>query len=42
MVYAAKGTLQIGNGQRLDASVFGDPSEGDLGRSGDRRCCARI
>jgi hypothetical protein len=34
--YAAKGTWQIAAGSRLDASFFGDPSEGDMGpqRSG--------
>jgi hypothetical protein len=34
--YAAKGTWQIANGSRLDASFFGDPSEGENGpqRSG--------
>ena len=29
--YAAKGTWQIGAGQRLDASFFGDPANGDNG-----------
>jgi Carboxypeptidase regulatory-like domain/TonB-dependent Receptor Plug Domain len=29
--YAAKGTLQMGNGHRVDASFFGDPSHGDNG-----------
>jgi Carboxypeptidase regulatory-like domain/TonB dependent receptor-like, beta-barrel len=29
--YAAKGTLELGSGHRLDASFFGDPSHGDLG-----------
>src|SRR5262245_37189713 len=26
--YAAKGTMQLANGQRIDASFFGDPSKG--------------
>jgi outer membrane receptor protein involved in Fe transport len=26
--YAAKGTIQLSNGQRIDASFFGDPSKG--------------
>ncbi len=29
--YAAKGTFEIGNGHRVDASFFGDPSHGELG-----------
>jgi outer membrane receptor protein involved in Fe transport len=29
--YAAKGTFQFGNGQRIDTSFFGDPSHGDTG-----------
>ena len=29
--YAAKGTLQLGSANRIDASFFGDPSHGDLG-----------
>jgi len=29
--YAAKGTLQLGGGHRIDASFFGDPSHGENG-----------
>jgi outer membrane receptor protein involved in Fe transport len=29
--YSAKGTWQVANGQRVDASFFGDPSKGDMG-----------
>ncbi len=29
--YAAKGTVQLGNAHRIDASFFGDPSHGDTG-----------
>ena len=29
--YAAKGTLQLGGGHRVDASFFGDPSHGENG-----------
>ena len=29
--YAAKATARLGNGQRLDASFFGDPSRGVMG-----------
>jgi hypothetical protein len=29
--YAAKGTLQMGGGHRIDASFFGDPSHGENG-----------
>ena len=29
--YAAKGTLQMSGGHRVDASFFGDPSHGDNG-----------
>jgi hypothetical protein len=29
--YAAKGTLEVGSGNRVDASFFGDPSHGETG-----------
>ncbi len=29
--YAAKGTLEVGSGHRVDASFFGDPSHGETG-----------
>ncbi|MPZ17929.1 MAG: TonB-dependent receptor plug domain-containing protein [Luteitalea sp.] len=29
--YSAKGTFQVADNHRLDASFFGDPSEGDIG-----------
>jgi outer membrane receptor protein involved in Fe transport len=29
--YSAKGTWQVANGHRVDASFFGDPSKGELG-----------
>lgn len=29
--YAAKGTFQVGVGHRVEASFFGDPSEGEMG-----------
>jgi hypothetical protein len=31
VAYATKGTLQLGSGQRIDASFFGDPSHGATG-----------
>ena len=31
LAYAAKATFQVTSGQRLDASFFGDPANGDLG-----------
>ena len=29
--YSAKGSAQLGNGHRVDASFFGDPAKGDMG-----------
>ena len=29
--YSAKGSVQLGNGHRVDASFFGDPAKGDMG-----------
>jgi outer membrane receptor protein involved in Fe transport len=31
LTYSTKATWQIGNGHRIDASFFGDPSSGDVG-----------
>jgi len=31
LTYSTKATWQLGNGHRIDASFFGDPSSGDIG-----------